>query len=118
MMIVAMSGYVNAHQWTPTYPELTPSYVEGILEAKMVLFNKREEVEYYEIDVFDAEWNPIPFASQSKLVQIRYLETKAVSVFIRKQDQKRAMYICTRSRLKKDDVKSTVISSRICSKIK
>ena len=118
-LLMGLCGYANAHQFTPTYPKLEPSYVEGILQAKMVLFNRRSDVEYYELGVYDGEWNPVPFTSNSKLIQIRYLETKRIDVYIRNSDRNRVVYICTSSKLAKDGSEtSTLISSRICSKVK
>lgn len=84
----------------------------------MELFNKRQEIEYYELGVYDAEWNPMPFASESKIIRINYLETKKINVYIKKEDLKRAVYICTESRMKKQEIQATTISSKICSKIK
>lgn len=111
-------GHSSAHQFTPTYPKLEQSMVSGVLQAKMELFNRRKEVEYYELEVFDSKWNPLPFASESKLIRIGYLEKKKVMVYIRSKDAKRVEYICTRSKLKKEDTQHTVISSRVCSRVK
>ena len=107
-----------AHQFTPTYPKFAPSFVDGVLSTKMELFNKRQDAEYYELDVYDANWNTLPFATENKLINIRYLETKPVNVYIRAQDLSRVVYICTESRLQKQDARDTVISSKICSKVK
>jgi len=109
---------VMAHQFTPTYPKFATSFVDGVLSTRMELFNKRQDVEYYELDVYDANWKPLPFATENKLVNIRYLETKPVNVYIKAQDLSRVVYICTESRLRKQDVRDTVISSKICSKVK
>ena len=111
-------GHTNAHQFLPTYPKFEISFVEGVYLAKMELFNKRKEIEYYELGVFDSEWNQIPFASENKLIRINYLETKKVNVYIKKEDLKRVTYICTESKIRKEDVQTTAISSKICSKIK
>ena len=117
-LLMGLFGYANAHQFTPTYPKLEPSYVEGILEAKMVLFNRRNDVEYYELGVYDAEWNPVPFTSTSKLIKVAYLETKRIDVYVRNSDRKRVVYICTISKLSTNTKDTTLISSRICSKVK
>lgn len=109
---------LQAHQFTPTYPKFAPSFVDGILSTRMELFNKRQDVEYYELDVYDANWKPLPFATENKLINIRYLETKPVNVYIKAQDLSRIVYICTESRLRKQDTKHTVVSSKICSKVK
>ena len=54
-----VSSYSYAHEFTPTYPIFEPSHVEGILQTRMRLFNKRNDVEYYELDVYDDKWQPI-----------------------------------------------------------
>lgn len=84
----------------------------------MQLFNKRQDVEYYELSVYDSEWNAVNFASENKLFQVKYLETKPINVYVRNDDLKRVTYICTESKLKKQDVQYTAISSKICSKVK
>lgn len=112
------TGVANAHQFTPTYPVFEPSFVDGVVGAKMELFNKRREVEYYELGVFSADWKPVSFVSQASIINIRYLETKRFTVYVRARDLPQVTYICTESRLRKEDVKDTVISSRICSKVK
>jgi hypothetical protein len=109
---------VAAHQFTPTYPKFSTSFVDGVLSTRMELFNKRQDVEYYELDVYDANWKPLPFATENKLINIRYLETKPVNVYIKAQDLPRIVYICTESRLRKQDARDTAISSKICSKVK
>ena len=104
---------------TPTYFEFKSSALaDKVSETQIKLFNRREDVEYYEISVFDGEWKAIPFASENRLVRLDYLQTKRVSVYVRDQDLDKIVYICTLSKLKKDNVTSGAISSRICSKMK
>ena len=107
-----------AHEMTPTYPELKPSYVEGILVAKLNLWNRRQDVSYYEIKVFDQDFNPIRFAAVDRILKLNYLDKTTFDVYIRKFDVNRVKYICTESKLLKSDVQSTGIKSMICSKIK
>lgn len=107
-----------AHQFTPTYPKFNNSFVEGVSVTRMELFNKRQDTDYYELDVYDANWKPVSFAADAKLINIRYLETKHLNVYVKTQDLGRVVYICTESRLRKSDAKDTVISSKICSKVK
>ena len=118
ILLFALSGPLLAHQFTPTYPQFAPSYVDGVLSTKMELFNKRKDVEYYELGVFTKDWEPVSFASEGKMVRVKYLETKKLNVYIKVEDLKSVSYICTESRLRKEDVRDTVISSRICSKVK
>ena len=50
IVLLCLFGFQsNAHEMTPTYPVLDSSYIEGVVVAKMKLFNRREDVEYYEI---------------------------------------------------------------------
>jgi hypothetical protein len=84
----------------------------------MELFNSRKDVRYYQIGVFDADFNPIPFATAEKIINIPYLSRKKVDVFIKLTDARRAVYICSKSKLLSKGSAITSISSRICSKIK
>ena len=118
-VLLLFGGHSSAHQFTPTYPKFEPSFIDGVMQTKMELFNKRQEVVYYELDVFDENWRPVTFASSdSKILRVDYLETKTVEVYIKSQDLKRATYICTESRLFRDSARQSLISSKICSKIK
>ena len=117
-LFCVFGGPVQAHQFTPTYPQFDQSFVEGVLQTKMEIFNKRREVEYYELGVFDKDWNPVTFASDDRIIRVRYLETKKLSIYVKSEDLPKVTYICTESRLRKEDVKDTVISSKICSKVK
>lgn len=113
-----ISSSAAAHEMTPTYPEFKYSYVEGVLSTSITLFNRREDVSYYEIGVFDEDFNNIPFATNDRIVEIRYLQTKTFEIYIRKKDETRVEYICTTSKNLKEDVTTSGITSRICSRIK
>jgi len=115
--VFIFAATAQAHEWTPTYPKFEPSFLDGIVVTTMSLFNKREEIEYYEITVFDEEWQPVPFASTSKLVHVSYLETKSIDIYIREVDCDRIEYICTESKIFIDDTSQTGVTSRICSKV-
>lgn len=118
VLMMVLSCSANAHQFLPTYPKFQNSFVEGVVYTKMELFNKRKEIGFYELGVFDEDWNSIAFATESKIIRINYLETKYINVYIKKEDLKRAVYICTESKIKKEDIRATSIASKICSKIK
>jgi hypothetical protein len=117
MMVFAVSS-AFAHEMTPTYPKLVPSHLQGVWKTTMEMFNKRNDVEYYEIGVFDKDFKPIPFVSSYKVVHLSYLGHLSFDIYIREIDKERVTYICSRSKLRKDDKVRTAISSRICSKIK
>jgi hypothetical protein len=84
----------------------------------MSMFNKRQDVEWYEIGVFDENRYPIPFVSSYKLVNIPYLDRVNFDVYVRDMDVKRVVYICSRSKLRAEQTQYALISSVICSKVK
>lgn len=112
-----LCAQVYAHQWTPTYPKVTGSFVPGIYQAKMYLWNSRKDVSYYTFEVFDKDFKPVPFATAERTIQLDYLKKKEVVIYFREADYLRSVYICSRSMILQQDKTSTVISSRICSKI-
>lgn len=118
MLLMLLSSPLHAHEMTPTYPKLKPSHMADVSKATMKMFNKRADVEYYEIGVFDKDFNPIPFVSSYKIVKISYLGHVTFDVYIRNVDKDRAHYVCSQSKLRKDNGERTAISSRICSKFK
>lgn len=111
-----LAGKVSAHEMTPTYPPLIPSYVDGLVSAKMTMFNSRKDVEYFEIGVFDDEWNPVPFAATAKILRVPHGSSKTFEVFVRQEDKKRATFICSLSKLRTDSSARAIVSSKICSR--
>jgi hypothetical protein len=114
---LALTTSVQAHELTPTYPKLQSSYVNGVSKVDLILFNRRQDVKYYEITVHDAEWNNLEFATTSKIVELEYLRRKNLEVFMN-VGKNPPVYICTTSKIAKEYVTATVIESRVCSKIK
>lgn len=117
LLSAVLAQSVYAHELTPTYFELKQSYMTGISKVDLVLFNRREDVRFYEITVHEEDWDPIEFATSYRIVEINYLERKNIEVFL-KNGNKNPVYICTTSKLEKENTTATVISSRVCSKIK
>ena len=109
---------VHTHEFTPTYPKFDSSYVDNVVTTKMKLFNRRKEISYYEIGVFDDEWNPITFATENRIVNIEYLGTKSIDIYIKNTDLDRVEYICSISKIIKGTVKSSGVKSKICSRVK
>ena len=103
---------------TPTYPVFSQSYVSGLSKTSIKIFNRRSDVNYYEVSVFDDKWENVPFVTASNLLFVTYLESKTIDIYIRNEDKNRVGFICTKSKLVKGKVKSTGVSSRICSRIK
>ena len=103
---------------TPAYPVLDSSYINGVVVAKMKLFNRRKDVDYYQIEVFTEDWKPVSFATTARVLKVDYNKNKLFDVYIRFVDVKRARYICTTSKIFKGGNQETLVSSMICSKIK
>jgi hypothetical protein len=118
LMLVAFCGPVWGHEMSPTYLQFEPSYIDNVLKTSIEVFNRREDVSYYEIEVYDKDRNPISFVTDAKVVNIEYLERKSIDVYIRQSDKDRVVYVCTLSRFIKEDITKTNVSSRICSKVK
>lgn len=118
LLLFLYGGYASAHQWTPTYPKLESSYVPNVLKVSMRLFNNRKDTQFYELGVFDADMNSMKFATTERIVQVDYLGSKSIDIFIREQDRDKAVYVCSKSKLLKGSESKTMVVSRICSKIK
>ena len=110
-------SFVTAHEMIPAYPEVKPSHVKNVVKVEMTLFNSREEIKYYQIDVFDLNWMNIPFSTTYKIIKVDYKEHKAFDIYIRKKDTPEAVYLCTTSKVKRTNTSRTVIASRICSRL-
>jgi len=116
LIFLLLVGNVNAHQMSPTYPEWSASYLDGISNTRVRLFNKREDVKYYEVGVFDKDMKPIPFVTQYHLRGVNFNQYATFDIFINDKYKKDAVYVCTESML--TEVKSSGVASKICSKFK
>ena len=115
---VLLCTSVAAHEMTPTYPKWSVTQLEGVQKTTMSMFNKREDVQYYEIGVFDKEWNPIPFVTDYKILKLDYLSHVKFDVYIGSKNVDRAEYICSKSKLKGIGEDKPMVESRICSRFK
>jgi hypothetical protein len=119
LLLLFASGSAMAHELTPTYPKLTPSYIPGVWSTHVVLWNARQEISFYEVDVLDANMQPVNFiATGGDLKKVDYLNRAHIEVFVREEDKDRATYICTQSKLKRGSVQRSLVASKVCSKIK
>ena len=103
---------------TPTYPKFKSSFMDGLLVTEMEIFNKRSDVKYYEIGVFDKDFTPLPFVSSFTVYEVDYLQKIKFEVYVRQKDEPKITYICSRSRVLEQKVSNTSVTSTICSKIK
>ena len=116
IILLCVSGSAMAHELTPTYPKLEPTYVKGVLSTKLIMWNARVDVEHYKIEVTNAFWNDVPFITEEKIVKLGYHERREIEIFL--PEDTTAQYICTRSLLEKGKRSRSIISSKVCSKIK
>ena len=108
----------SAHSWIPTYFEFRPSHLAGVYVTEMTLFNKREDAKYYSVEVRDEYFNPVPFRTASPFYVVDYLEKRKISVYVAEKNLDKALYICSRSRFPAGTKASSLVSSRVCSKVR
>ena len=116
LLLISFSSY--SHEMTPTYPKFKDSFMSGLLVTEMEIFNKRSDISYYEIGVFDKDFQSIPFVSSFTVYEVNYLKKVKFEIYIRKNDEPQVTYICSRSRVLEQKVSNTNVVSTICSKIK
>ena len=113
-----LCGSVAAHDMTPTYPKWKMSFIPSAKMTTMQVFNKRSDVQWYEIGVFDKEWQPIPFVTRYKIINIKYLHRVRFDVYVNEENAKVAEYICSTSKLRGNDDFKPIVESKICSRFK
>lgn len=115
VLIALCSTSAYSHEMVPAYPKLEQSFVDNILKAELTLFNRRSDIKYYQISVFDKEWEPMKFATSTSIIELDYLSKKKFTIYIRQKDASKAGWVCTQSKILKGETEA-LISSRICSK--
>ena len=113
-----LSSSVAAHDMTPTYPKWKMSFIPTAKMTSMQVFNAREDVEWYQIGVFDKEWQPIPFVTRYKILNIKYLQRVKFDIYVNEANTELAEYICSTSKLRGNDSFQPIVESRICSRFK
>lgn len=118
LLLFSFLGEAVGHEMTPTYPTFGPSHVSGVWKAELEMFNKRKDVEFYEIGVFDEDWKPIPFVSSYRVMRLKYLSHVKFEVFVSIGDVASAEYVCSMSKLRENSDKKPMVASRICSRFR
>jgi len=118
IILFLLSFSAFAHEMTPTYPSFVPSHVEGVFKAELEMFNKRKDVEFYEIGVFDENWEPVQFVSSYKVMRLKYLSHVKFDIYVSALDVSIAEYVCSVSKLRENSDKKPMIATRICSKFR
>ena len=113
----ALGECVHAHEQTPAYPKIAPSHVNGVVKVQLQLLNRRKEINYYEVGLFDKDFNELDFTTLNKIIKIKYGEKKDFDVYLRKSDLYKAVYICTASKILISNKSRAVVSSIVCSKL-
>ena len=94
--------------------------MSGIHTATMKFYNSRDDVEYYQVQVTDGQFNPIKFAIQggnNDVFHVRHKQYKTIDIYIPSHEVTRVVYICTRSMILKKFETASLVSSRVCSKV-
>ncbi len=117
LIFLGWATAVSAHEMTPAYPIVKPSHVTGVVKVDLSLFNSREEINYYEIGLYDLNWDRIPFSAVYRIIKVGYKERKNFSVYIRESDLDEAVYVCTTSKIRRQLETKTLVSSKICSRL-
>ncbi|MGI9359911.1 MAG: hypothetical protein ACR2ON_10935 [Paracoccaceae bacterium] len=112
-----LGSYAQAHEQTPAYPMTLPSHVEGVVKVQLQLLNRRKEINYYEIGLFDENFEEMDFTTKRKIIKIDYEEKLDFDVYLRKSDLDKAVYICTASKILKSNISRAIVSSIVCSKL-
>ena len=107
-----------AHQMTPAYPTLKPGPIDKIYQTTVEITNLRQDVEYFEIGVFDKNWKPVTFVTPSQILRIPFLNKKTINIYVTAKDAYRITYICSVSKTLKQAKSASIVRSRICSKVK
>lgn len=118
LVLCFVFGQAVAHEMVPTYPKWRLGVYPGVLVTTIELFNKRQDVEFYEIGVFDENWEPVYFVADYKVIKLKYLSGASIDVYIAKENRDRVEYICSKSKIRKDQAVSPSVSSKICSRLK
>ena len=118
ILIVLLTSSVLGHEMVPTYPVFQPSIMESVKKTRMEIFNKRSDVEWFQIVVLNKEWELLPFVTRYKILNVPHLKNVKFDVYINDKNSKQAEYICSISKLRGNDSSKPIVESRICSRFK
>lgn len=107
-----------AHQMTPTYIKLSRTSNQEVLQTTVTITNRRNDVNYFELSVFNDEWKPVPFATFQRVIEIPFSKSKSASVYIKRTDSIEVAYVCSSSKIVKVEQTKPIVISKVCSKMK
>ena len=117
ILLILISSSAIAHEQTPTYATWSPSHIEGAVKTEIKIFNKRDDVDYFEIGVFTPDFESLSFVTTWNIIEIGYLETKVIDIYMTEANSISAQYICSISKIRSGDQDQTGIESQICTKL-
>tara|TARA_B100001094_G_scaffold302796_1_gene330355 strand:+ start:1440 stop:1835 length:396 start_codon:yes stop_codon:yes gene_type:complete len=112
-----LGANAQSHEQTPAYPRILPSHVQDVVKIQLQILNRRKEINYYEVGLFDKNFDEIDFTTKRKIIKIDYEEKIDFDVYLRKSDLHKAVYICTASKILKSNKSRAIVSSIVCSKL-
>ena len=119
LFLLLLSASIQSHEQTPTYPTWKTSGINGIKKTNIRVWNKRPDIEYYEIGVFKEDLKtPIPFVTAYKVIPLAYLKEVKFDIYIRESNIEEARYVCSLSKLRSSNESQTLLVTRVCSKFK
>ena len=117
ILLILVSSSVIAHEQTPTYATWSPSHIEGVVKTEVQIFNKRDDVDYFEIEVFTPDFESLSFVTTWNIIEVAYLERKSIDIYMTEANSLGAQYICSMSKIRSEDLSATGIASQICTKL-
>ena len=118
-LCLLLCSSVLGHEMTPTYPTWDRTAYDGIKKVTMDLWNARKDVQYYEIGVFTEDFEePVPFVTLYSILKVDYLSHVQFDVYMTEKSIKKAVYICSLSKLRSNDDSKPLLATQICSKFK
>jgi len=118
ILLALLCSSVVAHDMTPTYPKWKMAFIPTAKMTSIQIFNKRNDIEWYEIKVFDKEWNALPFFTRHKILNVKYLSRVKFDLYMSNGYAEYAKYVCSTSKLRGKNSFEPTVESRICSKFK
>ena len=117
ILLILVSSSAIAHEQTPTYATWSPSHIEGVVKTEVQIFNKRDNVDYFEIEVFTPDFKSLSFVTTWNIIEVAYLERKSIDIYMTEANSLGAQYICSMSKIRSEDLRATGIASQICTKL-
>jgi len=118
LLLILISTNLLAHEQTPTYASWNPSHIQSVVKTEIEIFNKRNDVTYFEIGVFDADWNMQNFVTSWNILEVKQYERKTAVIYMTEANSLAAEYICSISKIRSSNQTQTALASQICTRLK